>query len=105
MANKLFSLRFLVADIEKFAIDNLRKACHVDSSAPADGDTAMAEAGGGAEGGGGAVVKKEGEGVHFVRDVHLFMALCAKRCGGSEGVRERVDELGCVFSVYLRDYG
>ena len=96
VANKLFSLRFLVADIEKFAIENLRKACNVDSSAVADGDAVMAEAGGGAEGAGGAVVKKEGGGVHFVRDVHLFMALCAKRCGGVCGRRESIISIGGV---------
>jgi symplekin len=69
----------LGADIEKFAIDNLRKACNVNGSAAADGDAVMANAGGGAEGVDAAGVKKEGGGMHFVRDVHLFMALCAKR--------------------------
>ncbi len=79
VANKLFGLSFLVADIEKFAIDNLRKACHVDGSAAADGDAVMANTGGRADAADAAGVKKEGGGMHFVRDVHLFMALCAKR--------------------------
>jgi len=67
VANKLFSVSFLTADIQSFAVSNMRKACKVDES----DDVAMKDASAGDEGDEG----KAGIHRHLL---HLFLALCAQ---------------------------